>query len=34
MFCVAVTFQVAPDDHDRLVDRTLLFADASRREPG
>lgn len=34
MFCVSVTFQVAPGHHDRFVDRIRTFAEASRTEPG
>lgn len=34
MFCVCVTFDIAPDHHDRFVDRVRIQAVDSRNEPG
>ncbi len=34
MFCVCVTFEVAPENHDEFVSRVRTFADDSRQEQG
>lgn len=34
MFCVCVTFEVAPENHDRFIAHVRTFAEASRQEEG